>query len=441
MQLYKQQPLFPECSTSTDSAAKQHSRSGTFTDNMKLPIHRWFRYSAGFSAKWVEQEILRHRCDEKEEINVLDPFAGSGTTLLAAETVQAKAVGFEPHPFIHRVAQAKLGWERVDIYQLRTMAEEITRKAQEGNSVKRRPDVPPLLKKCFTDDSLNKLDALKDVFLVDFDKGTAEHELLWLCITSILRPCSTAGTAQWQYVLPNKKKAKVSDPFSAFSLKVHQLIVDIGIVRKQGWRSGAQVLRTDARDPQYIIEESFDLIITSPPYPNNYDYADATRLEMTFWGEIAGWGELHASVRQYLLCSCSQHSAKEKMQLDVLLEEKVLSPIVDELGKACRELEQVRLTKGGRKTYHTMAAAYFTDLGRIFHALRPLCKKDGRMCFVVGDSAPYGVYLAADKWLGELALSAGFTSYSFEKLRDRNIKWKNRKHRVPLQEGRLWIEG
>lgn len=28
------------------------ARSGTFTDNMKLPIHRWFRYSAGFSAEW-----------------------------------------------------------------------------------------------------------------------------------------------------------------------------------------------------------------------------------------------------------------------------------------------------------------------------------------------------------------------------------------------------
>jgi len=51
------------------------------------------------------------------------------------------------------------------------------------------------------------------------------------------------------------------------------------------------------------------------------------------------------------------------------------------------------------------------------------------------------VYLAVDKWLGELALSAGFKSFYFEKIRDRNIKWKNRKHRVPLHEGRLWIEG
>lgn len=63
------------------------------------------------------------------------------------------------------------------------------------------------------------------------------------------------------------------------------------------------------------------------------------------------------------------------------------------------------------------------------------------MCWVIGDSAPYGVYAPIERWIGELALAAGFVDYRFEKLRDRNIKWKNRKHRVPLKEGLLWIEG
>jgi hypothetical protein len=42
--------------------------------------------------------------------------------------------------------------------------------------------------------------------------------------------------------------------------------------------------------------------------------------------------------------------------------------------------------------------------------------------------------------VGELAMAVGFKSYRFDKLRDRNIKWKNRKHRVPLKEGLLRIE-
>ena len=41
----------------------------------------------------------------------------------------------------------------------------------------------------------------------------------------------------------------------------------------------------------------------------------------------------------------------------------------------------------------------------------------------------------------KLAIAAGFGNPRFEKTRDRNVKWKNRKHRVPLSEGRFWVEG
>ncbi len=405
---------------------------------MKLPIHRWFRYSAGFSAEWVEREINAYG-NSGGSVIVLDPFAGSATTLVAAASSRAKAVGFEPHPFVYRVARAKLRWN-VETKLLRTLYREIMDKACQGIAESERADIP-LLKKCFTRESLNKLDALRNVYLSAFNTGGPETEIIWLGITSIIRPCSTAGTAQWQYVLPKKKKAKVTEPFEAFALKMEQMIEDIDYAKRHHWFSGCEIIDTDARAPEYKPSELADLVITSPPYPNNYDYADATRLEMTFWGEIESWGDLHSAVRQYLLRSCSQHSAKDKLQLDDLLQDKVLIPIFDEVTTACKQLEKIRLTKGGKKTYHTMAAAYFIDLGHVFQSLRPLCKEGGRMCFVVGDSAPYGVYLAADKWLGELALSAGFKTYHFEKLRDRNIKWKNRKHRVPLHEGRLWIEG
>jgi hypothetical protein len=104
-------------------------------------------------------------------------------------------------------------------------------------------------------------------------------------------------------------------------------------------------------------------------------------------------------------------------------------------------LEKIRQSKGGRKTYHLMIACYFRDLAQTWNALRSVCTSPSRVCFVIGDSAPYGVYVPVIPWLGRLAVAAGFKSYTFEKTRDRNIKWKNRKHRVPLQEGHLWVEG
>ena len=54
--------------------------TSNFLDNMRLPVHRWFRYSAGFSAEWVKW-LLAER--NGRELRVLDPFVGSGTTCLA----------------------------------------------------------------------------------------------------------------------------------------------------------------------------------------------------------------------------------------------------------------------------------------------------------------------------------------------------------------------
>lgn len=88
-----------------------------------------------------------------------------------------------------------------------------------------------------------------------------------------------------------------------------------------------------------------------------------------------------------------------------------------------------------------MIALYFLDLAKVWQELRQVCKEGSVVCFVVGDSAPYGVYVPVDDWLGRLAVAAGFKDYDFEKTGDRNVKWKNRKHRVPLKEGRLWIRG
>jgi hypothetical protein len=88
-----------------------------------------------------------------------------------------------------------------------------------------------------------------------------------------------------------------------------------------------------------------------------------------------------------------------------------------------------------------MIAAYCRDIAFVLRELRSVCRSGAKMCWVIGDSAPYGVYCPVESWIGELALAEGFSSYHFEKLRDRNTKWKNRKHRVPLKEGLLWIEG
>jgi len=409
--------------------------ASTFSDNLYLPIHRWFRYSAGFSALWVRELIERQQ--GKGGTTVLDPFAGCGTVLLEGEWCDAEAVGVEAHPFVARVAHAKLHW-REDARSFRGYALRILGQAKRAGGT--TEGYPNLIQKCFPPETLQRLDALRRAWEAIADDSPLS-ELAWLTLGSILRDCSPVGTAQWQYVLPSKSKAKTVDPYDAFQAKLHLMSTDMATRQRQVHGPQARLYHEDARDCASIPDGWASLIVTSPPYANNYDYADATRLEMTFWRQIDGWGDLQNAVRKYLVRSCTQHVAMMTSKTAELLQAPLLGPIREEITDTCQRLQIEREKHGGKKPYHTMIAAYFGDMARTWIALRRVAAEGALVCFVIGDSAPYGIYVPVDRWLGELAIAAGFDSYRFEKTRDRNVKWRNRKHRVPLHEGRLWIEG
>lgn len=420
--------LFP------DEVKVEQDYTATFADNMKLPIHKWYRYTAGFSAAWVNELIREERKNGRTRI--IDPFAGSGTVLLESEFSGVESYGVEAHPYIYRIAKAKLNWN----YPAEKFKEEALAllKTAKGKKIT-QTEFPKLIVSCYPLETIQKLEALKQAWL---NKKQDEEikNFNWFIITSILRTTSPVGTAQWQYIQPNKTKSRVIDPFVAFESKVNEMYLDMKRTQNRFKNVvDSLILNEDARNIQSIPDGWGDLVITSPPYANNYDYADATRLEMTFWGDISGWADLQDNVRKHLVRACTQHVSKLGDSIEGILANPRLNIIKSELLEVFETLKKERLKHGGKKNYHLMIAAYFNDLADVFHSLRRVTNDSCKMCFVVGDSAPYGIYVPVDKWLGELAVSAGFNDYSFEKLRDRNVKWKNRKHTVPLHEGRLWI--
>lgn len=415
-----------------DDAEHSSARSSTFADNLSLPVHRWFRYSAGFSARWVKDVIRSARA--VGAVHVLDPFAGSGTVLVEAEEAGVPAFGVESHPFVARIARAKIG-AGAAVEPFRKYGLNILERAE-----KAKADVagyPTLIRKCYPDEPLAQLDRLRKAWL----ESQAEDfsELGWLALAAILRQCSPVGTANWQYVLPKKSKASATVPFTAFRAKINQICLDMA--DRQKGSASATLIQGDARALPGIPDQWATLIITSPPYPNNFDYADATRLEMTFFGDIAGWGDLQDSVRKHLVRSCTQHVSAIVRDTRNLLAAPELDPIKGEIETVCERLDKERHGHGGKKNYHTMIVAYFLDMAKVWRQLRRVTASGARVCFVIGDSAPYGIHVPVDAWMGRLALAAGFRSCTFDKTRDRNVKWKNRKHRVPLHEGQLWVEG
>ncbi|NOT01250.1 MAG: DNA modification methylase [Phycisphaerales bacterium] len=408
--------------------------STTFSENTRLPVHRWFRFSAGFSGLWARRVI--EEAAIKRETRVVDPFAGSGTALIAAEEAGVSSFGLEAHPFVHRVARAKLA-RRSDPELFRKKIRSV--RARAGCIASDIGNYPKLIHACYTQEALAELDRLRRA-VQDEDDGSDAAQLVWLTLVSILRRCSHAGTAQWQYVLPAKSKKSPARPVVAFDAQAQIMFGDMSLFSDKG-SPFASLAQADARDCDVIPDGFATLVVTSPPYPNNYDYADATRLELCFLQEIDGWGDLQSAVRRHLIRSCTQHVPERAVSLTAVLSDPILEPIRAEIEPICEKLAEVRLTKGGRKTYHLMIACYFHDLARVWTALRRVCDSPSDVCFVIGDSAPYGVYVPVIDWLGRLAIAAGFKSFRFDRTRDRNVKWKNRKHRVPLCEGRLWVEG
>jgi hypothetical protein len=361
---YSQLLLFP----TEEGPTIREATSSTFVDNMALPVHRWFRYSAGFSAQWVESVIVR-ACASGEAA-VFDPFAGAGTTLIAAEKLGVPAYGVEAHPFVSRIARAKLLY-RSDPEAFLKRVGKIKRLAQ--TSSVEIGDYPPLIRKCFTDASLACLDQLRRAWEKTDDQSDASR-LVWLALVAILRPVSHAGTAPWQYVLPRKTKRAPLHPLAAFESMTAMIAADmraVGAVKG----SPALLISSDARTCVDVPDQWANLVITSPPYANNYDYADATRLEMCFLREIDGWGDLQQAVRQHLIRSCSQHVPERAVDMEQILSAPELAVLREEIMGVCKQLASVRQQKGGKKTYHLMVAAYFLDLAKVWNALRRVCRQ------------------------------------------------------------------
>mgnify|MGYP000954451231 FL=1 len=412
--------------------------SSTFANNMSLPIHKWYRYTAGFSSEWVKSVVQdKIKKENDNSIKVLDPFAGSGTTLLACDEIGISSIGYESQPLVYKIACSKLCWD-ADIQKVIAKTKKVLKYAKEHKF--KSSEFPEIVKKCYDEKNLAEIDALKQT-IDKICKDDKEDKLVWVGFVSILRSSSHVGTAIWQYVLPNKTKAKVLSAFEAFERQMEVICEDIDVFQKNGAEKKSLIIQQDARERSSVEDNSIDLIITSPPYANNYDYADATRLELSILGTIKGWGDLQDIIRPGLVRSCSPMVSQETQKTYEYLEDPLLSPIHDEIVEVCRNMEREKENHGGKKNYYTMIALYFLDLAKIWMELRRVCKKGSLVCFVIGDSAPYGVYVPVDEWLGKLAVSAGFKEYQFEKTRDRNVKWKNRKHTVPLKEGRLWIRG
>jgi hypothetical protein len=407
---------------------------------MRAPIHSWFTYPAGYSYKLVEVKIKEAGLNSSSLI--LDPFLGSGTTSVSAKSLGVPSVGFEAHPFVSQITKAKLNWD-IDVEKLREVIEDFA-KAASKNMDKNISKidlnaVPELLPRCYSDKTLREL-----LYLWKYAQACIENEehllLFKVAMTNTLRVVSSAGTG-WPYIAPSKfAEKKVDRPALPNLLKrLDQMALDLQFIQDTRiGKANSILVEGDSRIMKKVKDASVDLVVTSPPYLNNFDYADRTRLEMYFFGDALTWGEITEKVRTKLVVAATTQ-VNGAMFADELLKNEIkeISPATyKKISKTIDSLATEKKIKKGKKNYDWMVAGYFNDIFDVLKECTRVMKEGGEMHWVLGDSAPYGFHIPTERYIGDLALDLGFKKYSEEILRTRGVKWKNnpQRHGVSLQE-------
>ncbi len=355
------------------------------------------------------------------------------------------SVGVEAHRFVHWVARTKLFLN----HDLAGLAKLVAETLDRARDAMRKTDYegiwPALIYKCFSQGNLQELAALRQV-IGHTDMAEESRDFLKLALTTTLRVVTTAG-AGWPYIAPSKyAERKVErQALSEFQIQCHKMLDDLQVVQGFGLPfSSHQVLLGDARQfGDYTGEEVLDLVVTSPPYLNNYDYADRTRLETYFWGEMSSWADITREIRDHLVMAATTQVSMSAMNgVRECPGIRAAAPDVHaDLADIISRLADMRAVKSGKKTYDYVVAGYFEDMLRVMQSTERALKPGGRFVLVVGDSAPYGVHVATEHILGRLGLASGFTSYDVEELRTRGGKWGHnpQRHKVPLRESVLTL--
>jgi DNA modification methylase len=419
---------------------------GTSRDNATEPVYRWFRYPAKFSNKLVDTAITYFNIKPGQLI--LDPFAGTGTSLIGAKLRGVDSVGIEAHFFLQWVGVTKLYWD-FDLEDLQKKVRNVGENIRDITKVKSELEIvrlPELVTNCFSTNSLEKLVAIREYL----KKNLEEPFLSFfnLALTDTLRLVANVSMG-WPYVSPKKKLERETDVEDTFIKRIKIMYEDLLTVSKYSPLGKSYMVLGDARnlannwpsemDLESGIDNSVDLVISSPPYLNNYDYADRTRLETYFFGYVSSWREITDKVRDKLIVSATTQVKRDSPSPREILSrnlKEAMPNVYCQLLATVDSISKIRINRAGKKKYDYMVAGYFNDM---FHVLKEILRvlKPGCSCiFVLGDSAPYGIYIPTDKLLGEIAVGVGFKEYRMIMLRERGKKWKNlvQRHNLPLRE-------
>lgn len=374
--------------------------------NAYAPVHRWFHLKEAFSSDLLRRVIADTRLQDQSSLRVLDPFAGVGTTAVSLANLVAKGTlrrvtfhGFECNPFIQLVGAAKLTAMQAPTKTFGRLARRVATTAYLGR-VKASP-VPDL--STFHNDSyfdgkdLDVLLRLRAAIDLEASAGARQEDvtLARLCLAACVEPVSSLrrdGRAL-RYV-PARVRAR---PIRNFQAHAERIEMDMPVERVpvQG-----RIYLGDGRSMCNVpARPTFDLVIFSPPYPNNIDYTEVYKMEAWLLGMFE---DATAFLSQRLKTVHSHPSIRREMEdIEHHQVADVVEPILNAVPNDHYAVQRREMITG-----------YARDMALTLESAWNRLAPGGHLVYIVGNSLhgheEHGFIIAADLIMAELASRQGF---------------------------------
>jgi hypothetical protein len=257
--------------------------------------HDWYRFVLSYPPHLVREYLMRF--GGSLEKHVLDPFCGTGTTIVECKKNRIPSIGVEAHPMAHFASATKVDWD-LDPAELEDSSRRVAAAAiaeleasgiiddPEPALIAEMPDrqklriLSPEIEKLLLTNSISPLPLHKTLVLRDAIRSQGSercrsHQLLALAKALV----TTVGNLEFGPEV-GVGPAKADAPVVSRWLRLIQEMIDDLRTLKPLASVPAETHRADSRDiAKLVAPESIDIVITSPPYPNEKDYTRTTRLE------------------------------------------------------------------------------------------------------------------------------------------------------------------
>lgn len=380
------------------------------------PFHRWFNFVAGYSPEYVR------RCFEQANIErgdtVLDPFVGCGTTSVEAKLHGVHSIGYDRHPFLIDICKAKLSFF-IEPHELSRISDALMGVKPDDDIIDNiSTSAKDYLTKLFPNESLTYLLSARST--AQQFSGRRKY-VARMILSKALEKASHSQT-DGIYKAPTSRKKPNSYINSVRSVcnMVHE---DVRLVDKNRNFGKSVVYKQSSEEMDNISDYTSDIVITSPPYLNNFDFAEMTRMYLYFWGYANSWGDITDKIRKHLIVNTTTalkgHTDKMEMYRDEIPNH--LRPRLDNYKS---ELEDKKKREGKSKRYYYLIYPYFAQMTRVMRSTYDKMKDNGQLFMVVANSALYGIHIHTEKILAEILSYVGFNDVSVEKLRSRGDRWE-----------------